>query len=804
MYMQGWEVRTGESPLLRRAMEALLARPVPGAHRILASVLPFDGEWDGVRMHGLFMTALASDPASVAAIDVDFGVLTVRRGEGAPVFGLRATSVLTGEPVVVLDGLEYGPLVRAAGAVGRDHPLLMYAAKLVYVAAAARVAQEQAKRSVGLSTTLSGHSLALPAYSPLSEPFLPASLPASGAVLRLIPGHFLGGFGSLDRARGFVANATLPHLNSVAIEKLRDHAASPRSATSSSRRAPPTAHSLRPGIDAADQLTPMDVAETLEANDLKAAKSAEVLCDTAAPMQALGTLVRGLYVSPTGTTLLVYLSLAMPDGGSDDPRTRVAKVPNGEDLLDTTTLATPGYKLKVYSVLSGEVSWHGFVEPAALKPVPSATEGAKLDKPMHGARRPPGNPLISRTAQAAMADTPLRPNELLLAARFVLAADVQHFAGTRDVGTIAAWGLHPLGRHASMRPGGTYLLSLTARPQDGMTTGEPGALPLCVPSARTLARGVFEGEEKGSPPTAPSPSRLPLFTLRAHYILPSLPPYAPGSGPHDVEAWARTGMMPTEENLELRRAAGEEAMRAGLPSTGTATPKVRVPATHPEPVYCYTATLDDLRRGALNPFLDVVGGDAERSTWVDESKTSGTRDDEGESLAFTEEPAAPLIAAAGATPRKGKALAASPGRVGGSSSSSARTTTLLLGGGIGGTGAVHKAIPLVVVVPEAVPLVAAVPEAVPLVVVVPEAVPLVAAVPEAVPLVAAVPEAVPLVAAVPETVPLVAAVPEAVPLVATVPETAPLDEVAEAPLEAEPETVALVEATAPVADVDPG
>lgn len=228
-YLRLIDMRNSKNPALQRAAAVLdgaiaAGYPVQQQLQEVGAALPDANGWKGIFMHGLFssmdctrlcfasvrMQTSAEWEASRTSVTAGFELAAVRLANDPqypalpiaadtteellqPVFSAKLFEVETGL-VTALSDLTFARLV-AHTLRSRDlHFLLIYAAKCRLAALA------------GYSGSLRDRDI-ISAWRPLMRS---GSYPTAGTVARLIPGHWLGGRSSLDRARGFVADPRGP------------------------------------------------------------------------------------------------------------------------------------------------------------------------------------------------------------------------------------------------------------------------------------------------------------------------------------------------------------------------------------------------------------------------------------------------------------------------------------------------------------------------------------------------------------------------------------------------------------------
>jgi hypothetical protein len=554
------ELRASSNPLFQRARRRLLEAPLPAA---VGTDVALPSSMDNVIMHGLYSVGGRY-------------VLGFVRMQTAAANSTDGTDAWAGQPrcdvflydfsaaaVRVLRGQAFSELLQFAAEEKTVHFTLVYAAKCALAAAA----------GYAPATSRGG--------TPWKLGVRPASSPVPATVLRLFPGHWLRGLGSLDRARGFVD----PTEGSSRMAPRASSAAGGGVVLSVAPRAQSAPHVPRRLASRADLADPRAVAETLEAVSLMAVAVEERAFVDAAEVFPVGEIGRRALQLEDGEVVQCIMRVVLPADG-DVGRERA----NGS--------REPLYHLRLASTRTGVVI-DRYVTAAYLRvPLAKPLELVRQDAADAAAADAGaaagaellagGNPFADVPAFLGCVDMPVQAEEQLLACRLADGAVVQRFAGRSDTGSLAAAARHPLGPHPSVRIGGAYLVSLWVR----------------------LSRN--------------GDVMMPSFRLRCQYLLQPLPVLADAAAPTDAASGERAGAAASlrrvsspPEVVRWVSAAAGWADVAGSTDAAAATPAptaarapaiptgaLRVQAMLSEPVYEYEVLLADLARADLNPFLE--------------------------------------------------------------------------------------------------------------------------------------------------------------------------------------------------------
>jgi len=365
----------------------------------------------------------------------------------------------------------------------------------------------------------------------------------AGTVARLIPGHWLGGRSTLDRARGFIADpysaAAQTESAKVAQGQSRGDKSLSRSSSNIKNRLDSAAsntgktnsNSFRTGssysgsthsthnhhhmqnVDAdsdsdsshnggkrpfnlrrvttggGKNLDVVDVHETFEIVDLAAVSTAEINFQQSAERCPLGTLARSMQMLPDGTSFYTTLLI--------DPLLVT-------DISGETSTAAgdrPPFQLRVTAGKNGNTSkvtsrWldmHDLSYPI-INPKGYLTDDDEDLMLKQSIKL--GNPLIDLAGFLCNLDIPVQTGETLIATRLVPGDFVQRFIGDVDAGSIHAALRSPLGLHPSIQIRGVYVISLWARApkssKDNDDGYKPNSRPVTAEKGVTLARGELK------------------------------------------------------------------------------------------------------------------------------------------------------------------------------------------------------------------------------------------------------------------------------------------------------------------------
>lgn len=538
------ELRASSNPLLQMAHRRWMESPeVSPLQRDVVTTLP--STMDGVIMHGMYYVggrhvlcfvrmqarrAQLDDERAAAAGAADAGNITDAWAT-QPRFDVLTYDFASATPAVLHDQ-PFSELLQFAVGEKSVHFTVVYAAKCAIAAAA-------------------GYS---PATSRGGTPWplgmRPSSTPLPGTVMRLFPGHWLRGKGSLDRARGFAAEPLAASYHLVPSQLPPQVGSDSGAAFSVSSRAQSAPHIPRRLVKQSDLSSPLAVTETLDIVSLAAVAAEERAFVEAAEGFSMGEIARRSVQLANGEVVQCMMRVVLPAGGD----VTAERANGGREAL---------YHLRLASTRSGAVM-DRYVAALDLR-VPLTQPFQLLHESYAGGPAlPGGNPFADVPAFLGCVDMPVQADEHLVACRIADGSFVQRFAGCTDTGSVAAAARHPLGLHPSVRLGGAYLLSLWVR-QD--RAGEV---------------------------------MMPAFRLRCQYLLQPLPVFAEAvvdaasnarrPAPPEVVAWiaAAAGWAGTKE------AQAPSSLKDAL----------RVQAMLSEPVYEYDMALADLARSDLNPFLE--------------------------------------------------------------------------------------------------------------------------------------------------------------------------------------------------------
>lgn len=579
--------------------------------------------------------------------------------------------------------VTYDGLVTACTSGGHWHAPLVYAAKARLVSSilaaegiyGSKLLMIQAGHTVDNIMTVNGSGvdayahLALTAYG---------SLPLAGAVLRLTPGHFLGGRGSLDRYRAWNAAKMHDKSSDTAAMRMLQGIINPEGLSKAEREARRKAalaiesylRDQRAGkgktkpILMKDMLSPVEVATTLETvMDLPIVQAKELQFTAAMAPLKPGIIARTMIVLPSAHTLVVTLTLETPGtAGSAAPGASSAHA-RAEELLHGHN--APQFVMKIFSLTDGQLLRMSAESTVLQKPVTAHAVCTELEqKTVEDWSDLPANPLLQLSALSCLSDVPRVPGEEMIAARIVPGLYAQRFVGMKDMESAYHACRDPWGPHASIKTGGSYLLSLSVvrcKEEGGQDVPFPAAdgltgptLPGCVDvrvtrTEASLRKALIEakaagrltreeqraarqaiGAEEGPGAdlhTLHLPSRGMLFLVRCQYLVHPLPLYealedhdeqavrlAEASGKvvksgdmlvAEVQHWVRHGQLPTA--IALVRAV-KGGSRGDGDASMAAAPRVRACQTAAQPVYSYVLQLEHMCRPDLNPFIDLLGG----------------------------------------------------------------------------------------------------------------------------------------------------------------------------------------------------
>lgn len=355
------------------------------------------------------------------------------------------------------------------------------------------------------------------------------SRPLPGTLLRLVPGHWLGGRSSLDRHRGFVVDENAFVETTAASRKLEEEVNKYRENMARYiedrkemlRRAerlgihipwlakPPSAAGIQPSEKAptsAEAMLPMDVKNAMEFFDLAKFAGAEIEHNEVGERLQLGVIARRLLMRPNGHVLHCVLSVGFPDEMGKDKAMVIAERKNVllrikgigstlstgiEDLYMEAGIRKAleeGNEEAVANWVTGAAT-HDSVGVNAramfrIRVYSSETDrvftrwvhAEELINPLlvPGAfdhrilpEEPvPGNPLIDPAAMVACGDVLTDATERLLCARFVDGEMLQRMIAGKELVSLAEVTKHPLGVHPSVSVGGVYLVSLWTRSKE--------------------------------------------------------------------------------------------------------------------------------------------------------------------------------------------------------------------------------------------------------------------------------------------------------------------------------------------------
>ena len=531
------------------------------------------------------------------------------------------------------DSESWLPFARLAWPHRRVPPAVLYAAKCRFVA-------------------LAGHGAPGDAGGFRLAPVRPASDPLPGAVVRLIPGHWLGGQASLDRARGFVGDSKSMAESSIVSDQMRmqeavgvkmietwDEAARKTAALAVSMGRAPTAQGGRPVISTLlpptraaqtpDEMRPVDIKRTLELLYVTHASAREKAYWDGLGAEVLqeGSIGRRLLRRPDGSVLHCSMSLGFPDEAGKDQSLK-----EGKGAAHTAALlanivgsnARAMYKIRIFCSSTGVVTTRWISPDEARQPL---TDFYAFDRGLDNDAPFPGNPFIDADALVACVDTPVAAGETVVAARIINGDDVQRFVGIEAFASPTVAAATGLGPHESVALGGAYLLSLWALhppPKVGYAAAPPPTeadgdekdgvdawewssadegCPIAVSVRATLttaqasaAVGIDSGQFIRA---AHARSGMPTLRLRAQYLRQPMPLWE-SAGEHDSRAAARPGVR------KSARLVTAEMMH--WVASGNALSSARLPCAAPsEKIFASTFPRVRLQApGAVPPWGDPV------------------------------------------------------------------------------------------------------------------------------------------------------------------------------------------------------
>ena len=335
-----------------------------------------------------------------------------------------------------------------------------------------------------------------------------ASLPTPGAALRAIPGHFLRGCSSLDRARGFVADAASYADSSIASMQLRlESRAAARALQEWTREKtrmenlmlsrgkdpadcelppPPALEAVAPRARAAlrmQELRPVDVKTALELHDAAAFAAAERQFWAEGEALEEGLIARRLLARSDGSVLHCQLTAGFPEEqGKDEAMIALERRVEaeaertggkGDPALLALIASSQGvharfmFRLRVFASNTGIVTSRWVNAKDMLLPLadPHAFDrGLSPDQDSI-----PGNPFLEQESWMAACGMPVAPREVPVVTRLCPAGEVQAWVGGGDglLGSVEAAARHAMGLHPSIPVGGAYHVSLWIRPERG-------------------------------------------------------------------------------------------------------------------------------------------------------------------------------------------------------------------------------------------------------------------------------------------------------------------------------------------------
>jgi hypothetical protein len=412
---------------------------------------------------------------------------------------------------------------------------------------------------------------------------------------------------------------------------------------------PPEMRRIMPATRAPQHLIemrPLEVKTTLELIDVGRNSSDEVEWFRAAPEFDEGVIAKRVLLRADGSVLHCLLMGGFPDEAGKDVAMRAMERSTGgvgRALQDVGVSARFMYRLRVFASNTGLVTNRWLRNEDLLRPLhdPHAfDDGLDPSAPL------PGNPFQDAAALMACVGVPLAAQETPIATRIASGADVQRWVALRDAGSISAAAALPGGPHPSVALGGAYLLSLWARPPRSRSgAGEEERLATLLPGS--VAAWEWDEGDEGHPVEAALRATLtstvafagagldsglllrharpraglPRFTLRVQYLRQPLSPWDTPAE-HDArvgtEPGVRKGARMVEAEMRHFTLTGNFPSSARLPTLQSsehvfalAFPKIRqqlvgTVAPWVEPAWAYAMFLEDLRKAALNPFVEEL------------------------------------------------------------------------------------------------------------------------------------------------------------------------------------------------------
>jgi len=336
------------------------------------------------------------------------------------------------------------------------------------------------------------------------------SLPSPGAVQRLIPGHFMGGRGAVDKSRGFVPNPLSEPDASLSAQLLVKQTREATVLRREWRETQKTIAGLTPqGKERGDngalpkspppstvgvmqaiiprpraalkmhELRPVDVKSALELLDSYAFSVYEKEFWEAGDSLGLGVLARRTLVRRDGSVLHCQLWAGFPEElGKDEAMIALEKKieeqmkrtggKGNSALLAAASRASSGVNSRFmfrvrFFASNTRVITSQWVEPGdMMRPL---MDPHAYDHPMDPDAHFPGSPFLEAVSHLATCGLPLAAREVPIVTRLCGSSEIQTWVGKGEVlGSLELARMEPSGPHKSVTVGGVYLLSLWMRP----------------------------------------------------------------------------------------------------------------------------------------------------------------------------------------------------------------------------------------------------------------------------------------------------------------------------------------------------